>query len=161
MGDVTRAREGFRRPGAALGAGGEGKPVLLATLGVPFDPSASAFAVDTAVESGQTLIVANITRLEPMPLSVMLGYDALEEFTPEVSEAVRAPAELARELGIGVERLRVRSPRPIEALLQLAAERLPGLLVFGPDRRKLSARRYRRAIATIRARASCLVWLPA
>jgi len=133
---------------------------MLATLGVPFDPDASAFAVDSAVESGQTLVVANITALEPLALSVMLGYDALEEYTPEVSASVRAPAELARSLGIEVERLRVRSPRPVEALVQLVAEREPGLLVFGPDRRRLARRRYRKAVQAIRADAACLVWVP-
>jgi hypothetical protein len=136
------------------------RPVLLATLGVPFDTAASSFAVDSAVESGQDLIVVNVTLLDPLPLSVMLGYDSLEEFTPELSESVRAPAELAVSLGVRVERLRVRSPRPVQALLELVAERLPGLLVFGPDRRRISARRYRKAARTVRERAGCLVWLP-
>ncbi len=131
---------------------------MLATLGVPFGEEAAAFAVDTAVESGEPLIVVNITRLEPLSLSVRLGYDALEEFTPEVSESVRRPVELAASLGIAVERLRVRSPRPITALLQLVAERRPGLLVFGPERNRLSRRVYGRAVAALQERASCLVW---
>jgi len=133
---------------------------MLATLGVPFDPDASAFAVDSAVETGQPLLVANITMLEPLALSVMLGYDALEEYTPEVSASVRHSAELAHSLGIEVERLRVRSPRPVEALIQLAAEREPGLLVFGPDRLRLGRRRYRRAVRAVRLNAACLVWVP-
>jgi nucleotide-binding universal stress UspA family protein len=136
-----------------------GSPVMLATLGVPFEEEAATFAVDTAVESGEPLIVANITRLEPLSLSVRLGYDALEEFTPEVSESVRRPVELAASLGIAVERLRVRSPRPITALLQLAAERRPGLLVFGPEKARLSRRVYERAVAALQERASCLVWV--
>ena len=86
---------------------------MLATLGVPFDPDAASYAVDTAVESGQPLIVANVTQLEPLPMSLRLGYDALEEFTPEVTESVKRPVELASSLGIRVERIRVRSPRPI------------------------------------------------
>ena len=133
---------------------------MLATLGVPFDEAASAFAVDSAVESGEPLIVVNVTQLEPLPLSVRLGYDSLEELTPEVSDAMRAPAELAKSLGVPVERLRVRSPRPVRALLQLVSERLPSMLVFGPDRKKLTPRRYRRAAKAVRAEASCLVWMP-
>jgi nucleotide-binding universal stress UspA family protein len=105
------------------------------------------------------LIVANITALEPLGLSVILGYDALEEFTPEVSESVRRPAELARSLGVAVERLRIRSPRPIKALLQLAAERRPGLLVFGADRDRLAPRTYRRAVEALQESAECLVWV--
>jgi universal stress protein family protein len=134
---------------------------MLATLGVPFDPEASSFAVDSAVEAGQPLLVVNVTALEPLAMSVMLGYDALEEFTPETSASVREPAELARSLGIEVERLRVRSPRPVEALLQLTAEREPGLLVFGPDRRRVPRRRYIKAVRAIQADARCLVWVPA
>jgi len=137
-----------------------GHPVLLATLGVPFDDAAGTFAIDSALESGQVLIVANITRLEPLPLSVRLGYDSLDEFTPELSRQIRAPAERAHSLGVRVERLRVRSPRPITALLQLASERASGLLVFGPERTSLSPRRYERAARAVRKGAPCLVWLP-
>jgi nucleotide-binding universal stress UspA family protein len=134
------------------------RPVLLATLGVPFDPAASAVAVDAAVETGQTLIVANVVELPPLAMSVRLGYDQLED-TPELAEALRAPAELARSLGVRVERLRVRSPRPVTALVELADERKPGLLVFGPDRAKLGRRSYRKAAKAVRERLSCLVWL--
>jgi nucleotide-binding universal stress UspA family protein len=134
------------------------RPVLLATLGVPFDPEASAFAVDAAVEAGQPLIVANVVELPPLTMSVNLGYDQLPE-RPEDEEAFRAPATLAHSLGVEVERLRVRSMRPVEALLELTAERRPGVLVFGPDRKRLKARRYRKAAKAILDRAACLVWL--
>lgn len=135
-----------------------GRPVLLATLGVPFDPHASAFAVDAAVESGQPLVVANVVQLPPLAMSVRMGYDQLPEM-PEEASALRAPAQLAHALGVHVERLRVRSPRPIEALIELAAECSPGLLVFGPDQRRLKRRVYRKAAKAVRERASCLVWL--
>jgi nucleotide-binding universal stress UspA family protein len=135
-----------------------GRPVLLATMGVPFDPAASTFAVDAAIEAGEPLIVANVVELPPLGMSVAMGYDQLPD-RPEEAEALRAPAELAYSLGAKVERLRVRSPRPIEALLQLAAERSPGLLVFGPDRTRIRGRVYRKAARALRDRASCLVWL--
>jgi hypothetical protein len=48
----------------------------------------------------------------------------------------------------------------VDALLELVAERDPGVLVFGPDRKHLSGRRYRKAERTVRNRASCLVWSP-
>ena len=154
-----KTREALRRRGPAVGAGAGGRPVLLATLGVPFEPAASELAVDTAVETGQSLIVANVTLLEPLPLSVILGYDALEELTPDVSESVRGPAELARSLGVKVERLRIRSPRPVAALLELVDERRPGLLVFGSDPKAMRPRAYRRAVERIREGARCLVWM--
>jgi hypothetical protein len=150
---------GLKHREVATGSGAGGRPVLLVTLGAPLDEAASGFAVDSAVETGEPLVVANITMLEPLGLSVRLGYDALEEFTPEVSDSVRRTVELARSLGVKVERLRVRSPRPIQALLELTAERRPGILVFGPDRRSVAPRLYRRAVRSIREGAACLVWV--
>ncbi len=135
------------------------RPVLLATLGVPFDPAASAFAVDAAVESGQPLIVVNAVELPPLGMSVVMGYDQLDD-SPETAQALRAPSELAHSLGVRVERLRVKSPRPVVALLELVAELGPGLLVFGPDRSHLGGRRYQKAARAVRERAGCLVWLP-
>lgn len=136
--------------------GESGRPVLLATLGVPFDPAASALAVDAAVEAGQPLLVVNAVELPPLAMSVRMGYDQLPDAE---EEAFRAPAELAHSLGVEVERLRVRSPRPVAGLLELVAERRPGLLVFGPDRSRLRMRAYRKAAKAVRERASCLVWL--
>jgi hypothetical protein len=88
-----------------------------------------------------------------------MRYDQLPE-APEEADALRAPAELACSLGVRVERLRVKSPRPIAALIELVAERSPGLLVFGPDRRRMRGRAYRRAARAVRKNAGCLVWLP-
>jgi nucleotide-binding universal stress UspA family protein len=136
----------------------DGRPVVLATLGVPLDDVATVFAVDSAVEEGRTLILVNVTRLEPLWLSVRLGYDALEEFTPEVAISMRRSVRLARSLGLQVERLRIRSPRPITALLELVSERDPGILVFGPDRAALDSRTYRRAVRKIREANPCLLW---
>jgi hypothetical protein len=149
-----------RRAGHDEGVSG-GRPVALATLGVVFHEAAASFAVDSAVESGSPLIVVNVTPLEPLRMSVTLGYDALAEFTPEVTASVRRPVELAHSLGVAVEWLRVRTPRPIPALLDLVSERRVGLLVFGPDQAALSPRRYRRAVDAIRKGVSCLLWLPA
>lgn len=132
-------------------------PVLLATLGVPFDPDGLCFALDAAVESGRPLVVANVVRLEPLPLSVLLGLDRLE--TAELADALLEPATLARSLGVEVERLRVRSPRPVAALIELVGEVRPGIVVFGPDRARLSQRAYRKAARKLREHAPCLVWL--
>jgi nucleotide-binding universal stress UspA family protein len=137
---------------------GISRPVLLATLGVPFDLEAARVAVDAAVETGQPLLVVNAVELPPLAMSVRMGYDQLPD-EPDDAEAFRAPAALAHSLGVEVERLRVRSPRPVDALLELTSERAPGLLVFGPDRKRLRGRRYRKAAKAVRERAACLVWL--
>jgi len=135
------------------------RPVMLATMEVRFDEVAATFAVDAAVECGQPLIVANVVEIPLGPLCVRMGYGALEP-SDEDAANLRAPVELAHSLGVTVERLRVLSPHPIAALLELVAERRPGLLVFGPDPDRIKPRRYRRAAKTIRERCSCLVWLP-
>jgi nucleotide-binding universal stress UspA family protein len=135
-----------------------GRPVMLATLEVPFDEEAAAFAVDAAVECGQPLIVANVVEMPLGPACLAMGYGDLEP-TEEEAAKLRAPAELAHALGVRVERLRVRSPHPTDALVELVVQHRPGLLVFGPDRTRLRARRYRKAARAVTERAGCLVWL--
>jgi hypothetical protein len=137
---------------------GRGRPVLLATIDAPFDQDASIFAVESALECGQPLIVANVREIPLGPLCVAMGYGTLDP-SDEDAANLRAPAELAHSFGVSLERLRVLSPHPIDALLELVAERKPGLLVFAPDREAVKPRIYRRAVKKISAKASCLVWL--
>ena len=54
-----------------------GRPVLLATLDVPFAEDATAFAVDSAVETGQPLVVVNAAEVLVTP-STFLGYGYVE-----------------------------------------------------------------------------------
>jgi nucleotide-binding universal stress UspA family protein len=153
---LTLRRSRPREDVSLLSAGG--RPVMLATIEVPFDPEAAAFAVDAAVECGQPLIVANVVEIPLGPMCLILGYGALDPPEEEAAR-LRAPAELAHSLGVEVERLRVKSPHPLDALLELVAERRPGLLVFGPDRSQLKPRAFRKVAKKIRERAACLVWL--
>jgi nucleotide-binding universal stress UspA family protein len=136
----------------------KGRPVLLATLDVPFDNDAVVFAVDSAVELGQPLIIANFVELAPLPMSVALGYDELP-YTPEMAESLAAPARLAGSLGVQVTRLRVKSFHPIPAMLEVLAEQGAGIFVFGPDRARIRRLRYLRAARAIRSKATTLVWL--
>jgi nucleotide-binding universal stress UspA family protein len=151
---LTLRRRISRDDVSALDHGG--RPVLLATLDVPFAADATEFAVDAAVESGKPLVLVNAAEVLPTHYAV-LGYGYVEK--EELQDALRRPAELAHSLAVQVERLRVCSPHPVDALLEVVAERDPGLLVFGPDREHLSRRRYRKAAKAVRERASCLVWV--
>ena len=130
---------------------------MLATLDVPFDTNAVAFAVDSAVELGQRLIVANFVERAPLPLSAMLGYDDLP-CPPLLEESLKAPAMLALSLGVEVTRLRVKSFHPIPAMLEVIAEQAPGIFVFGPDRARIPRLRYKRAVRAIRSRTGTLLW---
>jgi nucleotide-binding universal stress UspA family protein len=148
-----------QRPQAIARPGGAGgRPVMLATLNVPFDPDAVVFAVDSAVELGQRLIVANFVEQEPLPLSASMGYDDLP-YPPEMAQSLAEPVRLALSLGVAVARLRVKSFRPVQAMVEVVAEENAGLLVFGPDRSRIRRLRYRRAASAIRARVTALVWL--
>ena len=131
------------------------RPVLLATLDVPFSESATEFAVDAAVEAGQPLLLVNVAEIQPTHWS-LIGYGYIER--EDLQRELRKPAELAQSLGAKVERLRVCSPHPVDALLEVVAERNPGILVFGPHRGHVRRRRYERAARTLRERTSCLVW---
>jgi nucleotide-binding universal stress UspA family protein len=133
------------------------RPVVLATFDVPFASGAAELAVDAAVESGQRLVVVNVSAVSLLPASMMLGYSYLE--TPEITDALRAPADLAASLNVPVELLRVSSPHPADALVEVVSERDAGLLVLGPDLTRVRGRLYRKAVRRIRERANCLVWL--
>jgi len=148
-----------RRPQApVLPDGSPGRPVLLATLDVPFDRDAVVFAVDSAVEMGTRLIVANVVERPPLPLSAIMGYDDLP-YTAEMAESLVEPVRLARSLGVEVTRLRVKSLHPVPALLEVVAETDPGLFVFGPDRKRIMRLRYWRAARAIRSNITTLIWL--
>jgi len=138
--------------------GARGRPILLATLDVPFDHDAVVFAVDAAVESGERLIVANVVERPPLPLSVMLGHEDLP-YRPEMAESLAGPVRLARSLDVDVTRLRVKSLHPIPALLEAVAEQDPALFVFGPDRHRIMRVRYWRAARAIRSNVTTLTWL--
>jgi nucleotide-binding universal stress UspA family protein len=144
------------RPAAPVAPPSASRPVVLATIEAPLTAEASAFAVDAAVESGQPLIVVNAVESSLQPCALVLGYDTI--VPPDVEESLRAPAELARSLGVTVERLRLRSPRPVDALLELVSERRPGLLVLGPEPARMRSRALRKATRRIRNEAGCLVW---
>ena len=150
MSAPTRSRE------AVSARRGASRPVLLATLDVPFAEEAIAFAVDAAVESGNPLILVNAAEVLLTP-GAMVGYGYVER--QELQDELRKPAELAASLSVPVERLRVCSPHPVDALAAVVAERRPAMLVFGPDRSKLKPRVFRKVAKKIRDRAACLVWL--
>lgn len=139
-------------------ARGGGQPVLLVTfLDRPFHPAATALAVATALEGGLLLVVADIVELPPLPMSVNLGHDHIGH-SPDVEAALRTPVDLARAHGIRVERLLVKSPRLVSALVQLVTERRPGLVVVGTDPAALGRRLRRRVRTALRSRTGCLIW---
>ena len=104
---------------------------MLVTFDVPVRADAAELAVDAAVESGQQLLLVNLVELPIRPMTASWGSGTW--CIEDVETSLRAPAELAHSLAVAVERLRIVSPRPLKALLELVGERLPGLLVLGAD----------------------------
>lgn len=133
------------------------RPVVLATMAVPFEPDALRVALGAALESRAPLIVVDAVELPLWPQSIATRHADTEL---EADRAcIRESVDQAAALGLQVEHLRVRSPHPIDALLEVAGEREAGLLVFGPDRGRLRPRSFARMVRRIRKRASCLLWV--
>jgi hypothetical protein len=125
------------------------RPVVLATMAAPVDPSAEDMAIGSALEAGAPLVVANLLELPPYPATLMLlGPGAATLPHEEALDEVRATAARAAALGIRTELLRVSTRRPVRALL-----------VFGPAAGRASGRRVRAAARQVRRRAPCLVWV--
>jgi Universal stress protein family len=150
-----------RRDSAVLPATGRARacPVILGTLAVRVDPAAERFALESALEAGVPLIVANMITLPAYPRTLILAPQYATLPHEEDLDAVRATASRAAALGIRTELLRISSPRPVRALLELASEREAGLLVFGPDLRLTNRIRFWTAARTVRRGANCLVWI--
>ena len=130
---------------------------MLATLAVPFDPDSARVAIQAAMEGGVKLLVVDAVEMPLWPQSMATRHADLEEEADR--DAIRRLVEQTAALGLEVEHLRVRSPRPVEALLEVAGEREAALLVLGPDPSRLRPRSFRRAVKRIRKRASCLLWV--
>jgi hypothetical protein len=138
---------------------GAPRPVVLVTLSVRVDPAAERIAIDSAIETGAPLILANLIMLPPYPTTIMLAREYATLPHEEDLEAVRATAQRAAALGIPTELLRISSPRPLRAMVELVRDRRAGLLVLGPDPRRTP--RWWRALAARRVRreTDCLVWI--
>jgi nucleotide-binding universal stress UspA family protein len=144
-------------PGDVAVARSDPRQVVLATLAVPFDPEAFRIALQAALESGVTLIVVDAVELPLWPQSIATRHADIE--LDEDRARIKELVGQAAGLGVDVEHLRVRSPRPAEAVIEIATERRAGLLVFGPDPSRFKPRFFSRVVKRIRKRVSCLLWV--
>jgi nucleotide-binding universal stress UspA family protein len=136
------------------------RPVVLATMAAPVDPSAEEMAIASALEAGAPLVIANLLELPPYPATLTLHGPGVATLPHEEAlDEVRATAARAAALGIRTELLRVTSRHPVRALLAIVAERDAGLLVFGPDSGAIRRLRFRAAARRVRRDAPCLVWV--
>jgi hypothetical protein len=152
-----RDRPAVPTPSTAPARDSSTRPVVLATMAVPFEPDAFRVALGAAIESRALLIVVDAVELPLWPQSIATRH-ADNELEADRA-CIRERVDQAVALGLTVEHLRVRSPHPVDALLEVTGERDAGLLVFGPDRARLRPRTFARMVRRIRRRASCLLWV--
>jgi Universal stress protein family len=153
---IDRPREGA--PSSAA-TGGPVRPVVLATLSVRVDANAERMAIESALEAGVPLIIANMLQMPAYATTLRLAPEYLTLPHEEDLDAVRETAARAAAWGIPTELLRIMSPRPLTALIELIQERRPGLVVLGPDVRRTSRWRLWMAARRVRREADCLVWI--
>jgi hypothetical protein len=153
---VDRPGEAATPPSVGHGAT---RPVVLGTLAVRVDANAERMALESALEAGVPLILANMISLPPYPMTIRMAPECVTLPHEEDLDAVRATAERAAKLGIATELLRITSPRPVQALIEVVTQRDAGLLVFGPERSRTSRLRFWAAARMIRSKAPCLVWI--
>ena len=169
MASVPRTAQAARRPATpaaatpaatpAAAAPTTPRPVVLATLSVRVDPRAERVAIDSALETRATLILANMLWLPPHPTTLMLAREHATLPHEEDLDAVRETAARAAAAGVSTELLRISSRRPLVALIELISERRPGLVVLGPDPRRTPRWWLWLAARRVRGRADCLVWI--
>jgi nucleotide-binding universal stress UspA family protein len=153
---VDRRRDSVRPPDVERG---RARPVLLGTLSVRVDPSAERMALESALEAGVKLILANVMWMHSYPMTMRIAPEYATLPHEEDLDAVRETAARSAQLGIATELLRVSTRRPVKALLELARDTEAGLLVFGPDLERVNKRRFRAAARAVRRNAPCLVWI--
>lgn len=123
---------------------------MLATLASRIDREAERVALESALETNVRLVLVNAVAMRCAPRALPLPHQ-------EDYEAVRASADRSAALGIRTELLRVVSPHPARAIVEIANERGAALVVLGAARGR--RRRLRHAARAIRRGTSGLVWL--
>jgi hypothetical protein len=130
---------------------------MLLTLNVPFDPEAAEMAIATAAETGAELWICDAMAIA----ANYIGHAARSYAEQDNRRHLDATARQARERGVRVQQVAFHNPKPVRAAIEVAHQHEIGLLVFGPDRRRLSRLTYRRAVKRLRDDAGCLVWVNA
>ena len=151
---LARAARATPPESAAVGSSARGA-VMLVTLEAGFDPEAERLAVSSALDGGLPLRLVDLIDMSTSPFSMLTGHRSMA--TAEERDAVRQTAATAAALGLEVAILNVRSRRPARALVEVAAEERPSLIVVGPSR--VRDRRRLRSVVEQACTLSCLVWI--
>ena len=139
-----------------LSAGGRDvRPVMLLTLNVELDQEAVTFAVESAADTGAELYICDAI---PLPIANTVMHAARSFAERDNRRNLDAAGARAKSLGVRVTQMVFHNPKPVSAALEVVRDEGVGLLVFGPERRRLGRWSFRRAARKLRRDASCLVW---
>src|SRR5436305_13750544 len=107
---IDRPREG--NP-SSVATGGPARPVVLATLSVRVDADAERMAIESALQAGVSLIIANMLRMPAFASTMRLAPQYATLPHEEDLEAVRETARRADACWIRTELRRVMRPRSL------------------------------------------------
>ena len=132
---------------------------MLVTFDVPVRPDAAALAVDSAVESGQQLVLVNLVELTIRPMTASWGSEVV--VLDDVDASLRAPAELAHPWPSPSSGCASSALGRSRRCSSSSASARRACSCSAPTRARMRGRRYRKAARKLREEAACLVWIPA
>ena len=129
---------------------------MLLTLNVELEEPAIEFAIESAAQTGAELYICDAI---PLEYRNYVGHVARQYAEQLIRKHLDAVARRARERGVTNDAARVpQSEAGEDRVWRSAKTEQIGLLVFGPNRRELGKRFFRKAVKRIREDAPCLVW---
>jgi hypothetical protein len=159
---LTIDRDGARTRAEHDQSRRHGGPVVLATFaGAPLQPAAARLAVESAADMRATVLVVDAVAVQPGRRG---AGPALRPVAPALAAGIAAVTELAAELGVELESVRVASLRPRDTLVEIVRDRRAALVVLATDPAALrrfrmpTRREHRRFVEALTAQASCLLW---
>jgi hypothetical protein len=159
---LTIDRDGARTRAEHDQSRRHGGPVVLATFaGAPLQPAAARLAVESAADMRATVLVVDAVAVQPGRRG---AGPALRPVAPALAAGIAAVTELAAELGVELESVRVASLRPRDTLVEIVRDRRAALVVLATEPTALrrfrmpTRREHRRFVAALAERAPCLLW---
>ncbi len=136
-------------------AGTTVRPVMLLTFNVPFSAEAVAVAIDAAAETGAELLVCDAMEIAASYVAHM----ARQWAEQDNREHARLVGREAAARGVRVQLIGFHNPKPVQAALEVCRDYSVGLLVLGPERKRLGRITYARIVRRLRRAAPCLLWV--
>jgi hypothetical protein len=159
---LTIDRDGTRMRAEDNTSRRHGGPVVLATFdGAPLQAAAVRLAVESAADMRSSLLVVDAVAARPGRRG---AGPAVRPSGPRLSADLAALRDLATDLGVEMQAVRLASLRPRQALVEAVSDRRAALVVLATDPTALrrfrmpTRREHRRFVEALAADAPCLLW---